>query len=513
MRTFMAEQKPLVFVSHAGKDKSRHIRPVVDALLAEGFEVFVDRPREMGYRTSEIERQFRFIPVGDEWDEAIKEALRECDVILACFSKALLQDRRVLREEINFGTISRKLVSCRVDDLTPEQLQANDTLKDEIGLNALHRLQAPALDTEGLRSALNRLGKGRALSQGSTEDEALEDMRFVMLNLQRVAEGQNPLPPPESGPDWDDLLRAVDRRSQRAILSATMQAISESSLPHALVLAGPRNERVTDFVRDVVSEPRGGAEAGLSVKYVQWAKASNRGSFEAQYRLALTEGLFGDVGLAKNDQQLAQEIGRHAPATVICFSSVKVEHLTPACLVHLDVWRAYWASLAEKHGQMSVIPILCIEFDASAPGWQTGPDPIPPEAPTRSGLWGTKAARPVGQDLCITHLRSLEGRATEDVIPLTVADLFHPVEAADVDQWINMRLTDAPAGIVKAIEKLFKGELPVQPLARALAADNKRLRVLERELRGAHQRGLSMHTMHALVKAIAKNPELIPSST
>ncbi len=513
MRAAMGEQKPLVFVSHAGDDKSRHIRPIVDALLAEGFEVFVDRPRDMGYRSSEIDGRFKYIPAGGEWDAAIREGLRQCDVILACFSKALLEDRRILREEINFGVTGGKIVSCRVDDLTPEELKTNDTLKHETGLNDLHKLQAPAVDTKALRSALKRQQERRPLTPDSAEDRALEDMRFLMQNLQRVATGRASLPPKDSGPDWDDLLRAVDRREQRVSISETLQAIRDNPMPHALVLAGPRNERVTDFVHDLVSDPRGGGGAMISVKYVAWVKAPNRDSFETQYRSALTEGLFGGDGLTKDNRQIAEEIRRHAQATVICLSSVKVEHLTAACLAHLDVWRAFWASLARAHGQMSVIPILCIEFDECQPGWQTKEEPIPPEAQAKPGLFGRKLKRAVDHKSCITHVRSLQSGTASDVIPLTVAELFHPVEASDVDQWIRSRLTGAPERVVMAIDKLFKGDLPVQPLAKALSPQGNRSRVVERELGKAHEHGLSMNTLHALVKAIASDRHLLTTSS
>ena len=116
-----------VFVSHASIDKLRHVRPIVLALAREHVGIWVDKPgqgdRHLGLDQAVIERLgIRGLMNGPDWNLQISEALQECDAVLVCLSKQLLNDSAVLNQEVAIGWHSRKLVACRVDDLDLEDI-------------------------------------------------------------------------------------------------------------------------------------------------------------------------------------------------------------------------------------------------------------------------------------------------------------------------------------------------------------------------------------------------------
>lgn len=144
------------FVSHAGSDKQALIRPLAQALLLEGVSLWIDRPgvgeSGMGFGETFLQRHaVKSLRPGKPWNEQIAEALTESRVVLACLSRALLQDRRVLHQELAIGWHSRKLLTCIVDDL-----QASELVLDS-GLPDLSRIQAVRVDPRAIDRCLSWL--------------------------------------------------------------------------------------------------------------------------------------------------------------------------------------------------------------------------------------------------------------------------------------------------------------------------------------------------------------------
>ena len=162
------------FLSHAGKDKQALIRPLAHALLLEGVRLWIDRPGAgesgMGFDESFLRHQsVKGIQTGEPWNEQVAVALPERRVVLACLSRALLEDRRVLHQELAIAWHSKKLLTCIVDDLQPTDL-ALDT-----GLPDLSRIQSVRIDPRAIEVCLRWLhdedGRGpsalRSLRRGS----------------------------------------------------------------------------------------------------------------------------------------------------------------------------------------------------------------------------------------------------------------------------------------------------------------------------------------------------------
>ena len=60
-----------IFFSYSSKDRER-VRPVRDALVAQGFEVFWDQQ----------------VPAGLDWDNWIRQHLKKCKCAMAFWSEA-----------------------------------------------------------------------------------------------------------------------------------------------------------------------------------------------------------------------------------------------------------------------------------------------------------------------------------------------------------------------------------------------------------------------------------------
>lgn len=141
------------FVSHAGSDKQGSIRPLAHALLLEGVRLWIDRPGEsefgMGFDEVFLRRHgVASLRPGELWNQQIAEALTESRVVLACLSRALLQDRRVLNQELAIGWHARKLLTCIVDDLQDTELAL------DAGLPDLSRIQAVRVDPRAVDRCL-----------------------------------------------------------------------------------------------------------------------------------------------------------------------------------------------------------------------------------------------------------------------------------------------------------------------------------------------------------------------
>lgn len=147
-----------VFVSHASDDKPR-VRPVVEALARQGVKLWLDRPGS-GARNFNFDQEFidrfgiRGLPTGQTYNSQISEALRQSGLVLACISRSLCVDRRILSQELVIADHDRKLVACIIDDMPFSEIP-----DDVGGLLDLRRLQAVRIDPIVLQQALDLLGQ------------------------------------------------------------------------------------------------------------------------------------------------------------------------------------------------------------------------------------------------------------------------------------------------------------------------------------------------------------------
>lgn len=143
-----------VFVSHAAPDKLTRVKPLVHALALEGVTFWLDRPgageHDFHFPEAFIRKHgLRSLRNGLPWDEAIRAALIESSAVLVCLSKQAIEPARiVLRQEIFAAHLSRKAVTCVVDDLDMA------TVPDDAGLMVLSRSQSDRVDIAGISAAL-----------------------------------------------------------------------------------------------------------------------------------------------------------------------------------------------------------------------------------------------------------------------------------------------------------------------------------------------------------------------
>ncbi|HAJ46414.1 MAG TPA: hypothetical protein DCL54_07530 [Alphaproteobacteria bacterium] len=109
-----------VFVSYGRKDSDR-LRPVVDALIAAGLKVYLDRPQDLGYSDAEVARHFVPIRAGSDWRHQVSEAIEDSACVLACLSSRS-QSSRFFEAEWRMGADKGKLFLCAFDDLRIEDL-------------------------------------------------------------------------------------------------------------------------------------------------------------------------------------------------------------------------------------------------------------------------------------------------------------------------------------------------------------------------------------------------------
>jgi len=151
-----------LFISHASEDKTEHVRPLVEALVAEGEAVWVDRPGagrgNLGLDQSYIDRHgIDYLQSGRSWSASIRTALQQAGAVLGCLSKSMLANKAVLQDELAFADVSGKLVTCIIDDLA-----FSDLARFEHGLLDLSRHQSPRLDCRILQQALQLMSAGEA---------------------------------------------------------------------------------------------------------------------------------------------------------------------------------------------------------------------------------------------------------------------------------------------------------------------------------------------------------------
>lgn len=154
-----------VFVSHAGPDKIRHVRPLAQALAIEGVALWLDRPGpgpgSFGFDEAFVRRHaVRGLRPGRPWDRQISEALRDAGAVLGCLSPAMLADRAVLHQELAIAWHLGKLVTCTIEGIDHAALPPN------LGLPDFGRIQSVPVETAALQAALDWLESNPGAATG-----------------------------------------------------------------------------------------------------------------------------------------------------------------------------------------------------------------------------------------------------------------------------------------------------------------------------------------------------------
>lgn len=162
---------PYLFVSHASDDKSARVRPLIEALVEERLDLWLDRPghgpSHFGFSDRFIEaNNIRSIRAGVPYDDAIREALNESGAVLFCLSKSFSRQRAVLEHEVVIASNQKKLVACIVDGLPYSEVPTIGLLDKKIHYERI--------DLEQISNALAELEARRAgTSRGEASPDAL----------------------------------------------------------------------------------------------------------------------------------------------------------------------------------------------------------------------------------------------------------------------------------------------------------------------------------------------------
>jgi len=105
-----------LFIAHASADKAK-LRPVLKVLIDQGFQLWVDKPQEIGLeRTYEDRLSNARILYGHDWRESIRVAVNKANVVLAFWSQDAVRGRREqFHYEVYLGMMQNKLNQCRID--------------------------------------------------------------------------------------------------------------------------------------------------------------------------------------------------------------------------------------------------------------------------------------------------------------------------------------------------------------------------------------------------------------
>lgn len=129
-------QKPRVFISHSSEDK-RTVKVIAEALIKSGFSIFIDRPEEVGWSIEFCRANDVNFIISGEYGIQIRQAIYNCDAILACLSRNLTNNSNIWKEEILVAEHLKKLVLCRIDDVPTDDFERVDT-----GTIQINRLQS-----------------------------------------------------------------------------------------------------------------------------------------------------------------------------------------------------------------------------------------------------------------------------------------------------------------------------------------------------------------------------------
>ena len=208
-----------LFVSHASPDKKTRVRPIVEALAHFDVPMWLDRPgpglSHFGFDSDFIrDKRIRGLRAGRDYTEQISLALSEASAVLCCLSRAILDERVILEQELVIADQLDKLVVCIVDDLPHGALP-------DVGLRDLRKLQADRIDPDAVRAALDWLDASPDRTPAAmphTHRETWEVIKKLLADIEAVARRSGGWPPRE------EMLEACRARLRRSGIGPMVHA-------------------------------------------------------------------------------------------------------------------------------------------------------------------------------------------------------------------------------------------------------------------------------------------------
>lgn len=394
-----------VFISHASQDKPA-IRHIVDALIAKGHKIWLDKPNDMGYAPDEIDAHFFRIHAGKPYRQAIDEALREAGAVLVCWSKNAKDDRTVWLAEATVARTLCKLVACRIDDVNRSQLPDNHGAEE-----------IPDLRPERKKI---ELATALALLCADVDRKCGETLE---LNLAEAKDTPRDVFAPY----------LVDRTDQEDEIGRALEGVAASGGVKAFFLAGPENECLDEFLERLTryscAERLGEGRSWHNLS-VEWPRDVASQGFAQVYRRRLAKVL--GIPTASDDAGIAAALARKGqPVAVLTFMSAREWKSDEDRRV--GAWLEMWQRLAAQPQRFAALPMICLRMPAAQPGWRPAPGGTAPGGSmSNAAIWRAVTAVQRGPGLLSRMLGGGGGERVEFSVP----PILHPVSRSHVDTWL-----------------------------------------------------------------------------
>ena len=402
-----------VFISHASPDKAK-IRPIVEALVAQGQKVWLDKPEAMGFSREWIEANIhqRHLPAGRSWRSEINKAAVEAQLILVCWSQYAREDRNVWLHEANLADAHDKMVACRIDDVALKSLPEH--------FSSLHVVDAQPGD--GAEGRLQVLLKHVA--------DRLNEQRFRAAPTRR----RDPFTP-----------YLIDRSDQEDEIEAAIREVAHGGVRPFLV-AGPENECLDEFRRRLnehaVPNCLGAGRSWFQLM-IEWPGKQSPDRFAGAYRHRLAKAI--DPSMAPDDKAVARALARMGrPITAV--SLLAPDQWQGDEPKRIAAWLAEWDRLHALEATISVIPILYLKLPEAEPGWERCPPGRAPRAQfSNEAIW--RMACQMGRRTDETQAGFLAKLFSKPSTPtessaLNVPPMLHPVEDGHAEVWLERHFGD-----------------------------------------------------------------------
>lgn len=441
----------LVFVSHAAADKKR-LRPLLEALLDYGHKLFIDRPADIGFDRAFVRRwNIREIDLADEWSESLDRWLAAADVVLGCFSLRMAEAGPVLERELSYAVRERKLVSCLIDDVDfddlPEQI-----LGVRLGDLQLRKLDLPALA---------RARPKAPAEQSEAEEAAVEDARLIAAAVkkraasvqfrssERRADAQAAFDPSS--------LSFVDRRPQKVAFQNVMVARPNASGVTLMLLAGPENECLDQFIDRITGYPELSAGPTPHLVRPSWPMDLPPSAFDEEFLDCLAEAL----RLAPPaDHAAVAEALCLLPQPILCVCDALLTEWRPEDLERLQRLDAFWRRVLDAApSALRVIATLSTVMDRAEPGWQSREVPPDSLSATERLLDRLGWARRCSNRRFVSVAKALGPDGAPQVGALTAevdfVELLQPIQQRHVNEWLAEYAPGSGVGVKRAFSELF----------------------------------------------------------
>ena len=424
-----------VFISHANQDKKK-MRPLVEALLEQRFNLWLDRPEDIGL--SETNSYFRSILSGRDWHHEITRGLEESACVLFLLSRAANDSTRsdYLFREFEYGKQHDKLVIAKIDDIPWDELNPFFRIRHFIDLKEY-------------------LEDSRALSHSEQFDRLATRLRkFVGTNVFPKKAGNKIItPPPRLLPYLCD--RQEQNRRLRSIIQNHLDHGNKSTL--SFIITGREDQCVDAFMEQVetVTVPRilraNMREPKVHRFVLQWPMSAGQvltGSSEEirNYGFALISEVKERFGLRLNssDKSLVEAL-KSSRASCSFNLGLALEDWRERQIEIVKHWLLWWRNLNISNLEYPMIAVVTITY-------------------RKMGLYDFVRGRSV------SAVQSSFKALAKQYVGLHVLPELGDVGQRDLDPWIHDHAPDRDPEVLKEFlrKKFSRRHLPMMKVVNLL---------------------------------------------